>query len=148
MRVAREDRGTWGAALLLAVLTLSVFWVLQDVGPESAIRRFHQALARRDAGELQSVTLQPLQAPAPQALVSRTQTLLTQGARFRVLRMDRTPNQVIAEVAYVLPNKTGTVMLWVIRNSDRTAAWRVDATATLMATREAVGLPQRGAPFH
>src|SRR5687767_10393182 len=42
----------WTASALLAVLTIAVFFVLQNYGPESAVRRFHDALLRRDGREL------------------------------------------------------------------------------------------------
>src|SRR4051812_38516877 len=44
-------------AVVLAALVLFVFSTLQNYGPESAVRRFHEGILRRDVGEIDEVTM-------------------------------------------------------------------------------------------
>lgn len=50
--------GGMAASGLLAAVTLTTFAVLRDYGPESAIRRFHEAIENGDARQLQAVSAQ------------------------------------------------------------------------------------------
>ncbi|MFM9873987.1 MAG: hypothetical protein ACKVQS_11045 [Fimbriimonadaceae bacterium] len=43
---------TYGSAIILTLLTLSVFAYSKDQGPESAVRRYHQAIAEGDMESL------------------------------------------------------------------------------------------------
>lgn len=120
------------AAVVLAALTLTVFWMLRDYGPESAIRRYHAAVMARDPGKLQQSALQDIDSDANRILVASVNELLTSGARFRVLDVERTPTEVRAIVEYVFPTRR-IPMLWVV--AKRQGLWRVDANQTVFNLR-------------
>lgn len=126
------------AAAALAVITIFVFWVLQDYGPESAIRRFHDAVLNRDPVALAQVTAEALNDPNVVHLEQNVVQLAQAGANYRILRMDRGPRRVAAEVQYSLPDgRTGTTM-WVVVKQNR--VWRVEASETGQYFRRTLGL--------
>jgi HAMP domain-containing protein len=120
-----------GAALALAFVTLSVFYVLQDYGPESAIRRFHRAVQKGDLGDLQRVTEQPIDSKSVGDLYRWVQEMNRYGARYQLLRVERQPRsrEVYAALVYVLPNGETYATVWVVEKQRE--AWRVDAARTM-----------------
>lgn len=120
------------AAAALAVITLSVFYVLQDYGPESAIRRFHHAVQVGDANELARVTEQSLQDPSTSELARWVNQMSRLGAHYRLLRVDREPSKVYAALEYVLPNGETYPTVWIVDRTERGGTWRVDAQSTVM----------------
>ena len=132
---ARITRASAIAAAVLALGTLGVFIRLQEYGPESAIRKFHQALQRGSLPALQRVTEEDVNAPGVQLLAIRVAAYLRAGGnRFRILRTDRTPTEVRAAVAYTAPGGPPQYMVWVVNRQGRT--WKVSArkTAQVMAS--------------
>ena len=126
------------AAATLAILVLAVFSVLQDYGPESAIRRFHDAVRRDDVRALAQVTEEDPRDARVQHLAQNVALLSKQGANYRILRMDREPRQVAAEVQYVLPDGRQGRTVWVVVKTRRT--WRVEASETGRYFRRTLGL--------
>ena len=124
------------SAGILALLTLGVFYVLQDYGPESAIRKFHVAAAAGDAGALQSVTQQPVRTQEVQILAAKVRRLLGEGYRYQVLRMDRSPTQVRAAVVYTVGN-IELPEIWVVEKDGR--SWKIDAFTTEGIQRDSLG---------
>src|SRR5579871_1095936 len=92
------------AAALLALLTISVFYVLQDYGPESAIRRFHQGIADNDAFAVQQVLSEPINDPKAQTLEFSVKRLEDAHAEYQIVGLAAETNRVAAELLYVLPN--------------------------------------------
>lgn len=131
-----------GAVVVAAVLAfgvLGLFLRLQEYGPESALRKFHQAIERRSLGDLQRVTREDVRSPEVQSLVARVGYYMAVGGnRFRILRTDRTPNEVRAAVAYPLPGGPSPFVVWIVRRDGRT--WKVDADATSRVMQDAFGL--------
>ena len=140
--VARKGRVRASAAAAAAVLALGVlglFLRLQEYGPESALRKFHQAIERRSLPDLQRVTIEDVRSPEVQNLVARVGAYMAVGGnRFRILRTDRTPNEVRAAVAYPLPNGATPFVVWIVERQGRT--WRVSADATSRVMQDAFGL--------
>ena len=118
-----------GAATTLAVVVLGVFFVLQDYGPESAIRRFHRAVQVGDVRELARVTKQPISSRAVADLSGWVQQMRHVGARYRLLRVDRQPREVYAALEYVLPDGQTYPTVWVVEKPRET--WQIDAARTV-----------------
>ena len=116
-------------AAALGALTLSTFFVLQDYGPESAIRRFHQAIAERDLQELAKVTEQEINTNAVAQLVWRVRSIDPTAQNYRLLRTDRSSREVRVEVGYRTPPGYVVVLPWIVQKTG--SAWRVDAIETL-----------------
>ena len=125
------------AAVLLAAVTLGVFSVLQDYGPESAIRRFHHAVQVGDLNELQRVTKQDLREGSPAKLTAWVSNIIHAGARYRLLRVERQPTEVYAALEYVLPNGESYPTVWIVEK-ERTAgsSWKVDAKLTYQVLQD------------
>lgn len=125
-------------AIALAVLTLAVFWVLQDYGPESAIRRFHDAVLSRDALALAQVTEDDLNDLPTQRLIQNVLLLGEKGATYRILGMQRETRRVAAEVQYNLPDGKSGRTIWIVVKRNR--VWKVEASETGQYFRKTLGL--------
>lgn len=126
------DRSSIFAASALTLLCGTVFATLQDYGPESSLRLFHEAIVRRDPGTFARVVEPGLDDPDTQFSVAVVQrVLIQQGARFRISRMDRKPAWVGAQVEYIAPSGQISTVYWVVRKENR--IWRVDARETWRA---------------
>ena len=127
-----RDKG-WVSGAVLAGLTLGIFYVLQDYGPESAIRRFHRAISSQPVNvqELAQVTQQEVGQGVVSQLVQTVLAIDPTAQRYQLRRMDRSPRQVRAEVAYLTPPGYVVVLPWVVRKTPGSESWRVDAVETL-----------------
>lgn len=123
-----------GAALVLSLVTLSVFYVLRDYGPESAIRRFHRAVRIGDPNELARVTEQPIGSPPVQELVGWVNQMNLIGGRYQLLRVERQPREVYAALAYQGPNGESYATVWVVEK--RGTSWKIDAARTATILRD------------
>lgn len=118
------------AAALLAAVTLGVFYRLQDYGPESALRRFHSDVINKDTDDLQRVTIEPIESANAFNLERFVYGIMHAGARYELVRMDRSPDQVRAAVIYRVPNSPKDVaMIWVVERTPQ--GWRVNADKTV-----------------
>ena len=142
----RGSRTSTGiAALLLATLTISVFWALQNSGPESVLRRFHRAAVNGDFQELAEVVSPDSTPQAVRILQYGVADYARMGARYQMLRMKRSPRLVQATVAYVLPNRQMVpTMTWIVEK--RGTQWKVNADKTLSVLAQAFASPTRGTP--
>jgi hypothetical protein len=128
------------SAGLLAALVLFVFWTLRHYGPESAIRRFHVAAALGDDRDLAQVSRQPPDSSNVVLLKNLVGNWLRGGGRYRLVRMERTPNRVLGHVAYVDPiGAPRNAMLWVVEKRPH-GPWMVDADKTYNLLRRRLGL--------
>jgi hypothetical protein len=120
------------ASVLLGLLTLSVFFVLQDYGPESAIRTYNEAVLNGDTAAMDQISTQGHDDPDAEWLRVYVNEFLRQGGRLRLDRMDRDMDRVpaiaIAEVEYVRPAPPAMPWRFVVRKSDH--VWKVDPRAT------------------
>lgn len=120
-----------GAAATLAVVTLAVFGVFQNYGPESAVRRFHHAVANGDARELAQVIEGSANTSAVRDL-SRfvDEALRASGANYQIVTSDRTPTQVDMLARY----EGRPPIVWVVvKDRDR---WRIDPYLTYQGLRK------------
>ncbi len=122
----------------LALVVMLVFFVLQDYGPESAVRRFHEAIVRHDNETLKRVTKGSLETEVAQFELTAVEQVLKAGARYQLVRTDHRAGWVGAEVVYRSPNgQTGTIY-WVVVKDGPT--WKVDPEAT----RDQMSMPRAG----
>jgi len=123
---------------VLSLLTLSVFYVLQDYGPESAIRRFHDAVVRGDGIELQRVTAEDIRSPSVILLARDVKNFLVDGT-YQLSRMERSQNQVQAAVVYRAKGSAELFpMIWIVEK--RGSVWKVNADKTLTILRDNLGM--------
>lgn len=139
MRRGAIAPGTLIAALAMAILVSSVFFLLQDYGPESALRKFHRAVVNRDLADLRYVVSPGSSETALNQMAAMVDSYARAGARYQLLYVKRENRRVIAEVAYVMPNR-GLVLpvFWVVEKSG--ARWRVDVDETLAVRRQMYGM--------
>lgn len=126
------------ASILLVAITGTVFYVLRDYGPENAIRRFHAAVQSGDSAALARVTNEPIDSPYVQSLASKVAQIERNGANYRILRMEREPGQVAAEVEYQFPNGARGQTLWIVVLDHK--IWKVMASETGQVFRRSLGL--------
>jgi hypothetical protein len=147
-------RWSFASAVALSLITLFVFLVFQNFGPESAVRRLHAVtyriadyIPREEAFDLQLVKLSDLAelravtlANDPQALKGLIEILRISAytrARYEIVRLDyQTPSLVVAVVQYNQPGaEEPQFFVWIVKLDGRT--WKIDPAATvkLMSTR-------------
>jgi hypothetical protein len=134
------------ASVLLALLTSSVFYVLQDYGPESAIRKYNEAVRNDDILALRQATTQLDHAKAPAATAAEpdlttysrsvaqfVRDRLAANGRLRLDGMDRQPDQAraTAGVEYVMPTGAPIQFLFVVVKEDH--IWKVCPQLTVAA---------------
>lgn len=120
------------AALVLAALTFGTFFVLKGYGPESALRKFHQASVNQDFNEALSLSIGSN--PNEVALLVRdVYQKAVRGAQFHI--QGSTPmasgRGVVVTVAYAYPGIGTSFMLWVVERDPERNDWRVNAAKTV-----------------
>ncbi len=114
---------------LLASLTVRVFFELQDYGPESAIRRFLEAIKKNNPAELDDViTEKAIHGDDEKEMIARIGIWQQKGVTMQVGRMERNINEVRAVVIFSFPNETIFGPVWVVER--RGKDWLVDANKT------------------
>lgn len=126
----RTKIGSVVAALLLAALSLGTFAMLQGMGPESALRRFHQHAANGQFDQAYGLTTG---SSAEQvALVAESIGRYARArVQFQVSEKVPTRNGMIVRVDYTFPNGLIVPAYWVLENVGKSAAWRVNVARTL-----------------
>lgn len=115
-------------AAVLAIVVLTVFDKLQNYGPESAVRRFHEALITRNEPELEDVLYDPGSTDALNDIIARIYPLLADGAPIHLSDIDRKPSTVLVLVAYYPPDAQAASYDWVATKTP--SGWKVNAAAT------------------
>lgn len=124
------------AACILAVLTLGAFFILQDYGPDSAVRRFHEALRRGDPAELQQVVDEPISDQTVQYVCAFVKPLLQEGDQIQLARTDRQGDQDDVVVVYRRPNGQTLAIVWIVDR--RASIWKINARLTAEALAESL----------
>lgn len=126
----RAKIGSVLAALLLAALSLGTFAMLQGVGPESALRRFHQHAAN---GEFEmAFTLTGGSSPEQVATVAESINRYARArVQFQVTEKIPTRSGMIVRVDYTFPNGMIIPAYWVLENTGKGGAWRVNVSRSL-----------------
>jgi hypothetical protein len=120
------------ASSILGVMTLGVFFGLQNYGPESIVRRFHRAAATGDDQTIAMVTKENLGNRAVQSLMNEIRALANQGYSYEFQRVQNIPEArvTVVYVTYV-PSKPGSQLSrpWILSKPEQ--LWKVEAEATL-----------------
>ena len=146
--IVRELNIRWSQAapaLLLALVTLSTFFVLQAAGPESAIRQFHRAIENKDIQEAISLTSDGVADPNTETLINQIDWLLRGGHRYQIRRVQGTGESVVAAVEYKRDNGPIRAMVWVVEKRRGNPRWKINASKTLNILRDTLGLDERPA---
>jgi hypothetical protein len=142
-------------ALVLSLVVGTIFFVLQNYGPESTIRKFHSAIQRglsvagagnqsltKSLRDIQREVIEPLGLvngsqgdPAGVSILRFAVNQMQNGGKLQILRMDRYPREVRAVVAYYYPNRPPQEMIWVVEKPTGRRAWLINATKTLRAVQ-------------
>lgn len=117
------------AAAVLAVVTVFTFYVFQDFGPQSVIRRFHRDAVRADANDINAITTEGWNAPETQWTVRFVQSLVGPNASYEIVRVARVRGEVLAFVQYRLPSGEALWIAWHVRQGPND--WRIDCRRTL-----------------
>lgn len=116
------------SAAALAVVTIFAFYVFQDFGPQSVIRRFHIDVAREDWKDINLITKEDMPRET-RAMVRFVQQMVINNASYEIVSLRRLHREVLAAVEYRLPNGAGVGVVWHV--SQTSSDWRVDCKATL-----------------
>lgn len=142
---------------LLALVTLGVFYVTQNYGPESAVRRFHtvglhansvfnagqpfnyQLLQPYDLLELAEVTSPSVRDPNVARLMDDwVRPVGLYNARYEIARIDYIhPDQATVAVIYNYPMHPPSAMVWIATLKNNT--WKVEVDLTAKIVREMGG---------
>ena len=121
------------SAVVLALVTLSVFAALQDYGPDSTLRRFFEAVVSHDQDRVFSLMARTGQNPplteGEKYVVAEIDSLANMGGSYHIERIRRPMDRVAeAWVRYDLPNGEQRMVSWIlIRPGNR---WSVDLSST------------------
>ena len=129
MQKGRDHRLTASAAL--ALVTLGVFGLCRDYGPESAIRRFHHGLATNDPAEIAQVVTLDIHTSAVQELERLAVGAYAQnGGTYRIATSKRSDDQVEMLATY---GESSAIVWVVVKGRDR---WRIDPYLTIQGIRK------------
>lgn len=118
---------------MLSVLTLATFAYSRDRGPESSVRRFHQAIINRDIKELDRLTVKD-DSEALNYLVQSVDGMIQRSDAVVLDRVEQSGRDAYIDVKYRFATSRGifTLRYVVVLDENR---WKIDARQTL-ALRE------------
>lgn len=119
------------SAVFLSVVTLGVFAVQTDNGPEGAVKRLHLRIAKGDGRLALTSTTEP-DAPASVTLLNMVADFVRRGAQIQQVVTDanqRTQDRALVIVQYSFPDGREGTMLFVAVKARQ--FWLVDARATI-----------------
>ena len=121
-------------AAFLAALVLFVFSTLQNYGPESAVRRFHEGILRMDRAEIDEVTVaahSEAEAEEKAHVEGLIYDILNENRNVRLRDLQRSPKQVDVTVLYFSGNGTALGNAPYVTVKEVTG-WKVDVHKTLV----------------
>lgn len=134
MRDFLAKYGSVVSALILTVLTLAVFALSRDRGPESTVIRFHRAVYEgREASAIRELT--DAQDEAGKQLRSDVKKVLDLGAQVQLGRVYTEGRLSYVDVVYVLNgNRMVAALRYVVKKND--LRWQIDAGETNALRRQ------------
>lgn len=119
---------TYGSAVVLSLLTLVVFAYSKDQGPESAVRRYHQAVLNQNPLELKKLETGS-EANSRQLPIFVGQ-LFSQSESISLGRVQKNGRRAYVDVIYRLSNERGIMALrFVVDKPD--LKWQVQSDETV-----------------
>ncbi len=125
------------ASIVLAFVTMLVFYRLQMFGPTSAINRFNQATAKWDTQEMATVTVQRGLNESEFQVLTLAHNLSLKASSIQIVNLQQAGDEAIARVVYEMPNGTSAVMLYVL--TERHGIWKIDLQQSVTALLRALG---------
>lgn len=123
------------AAAILAALTIAVFFALQNYGPESAVRRLHEAFLRKDRAAFAQLLDEPLDDPSVSGVILTLERIAPYADSYRLESMERKVNAARLGVVYLRRSRIiAAAPWWVDRVGSR--VWRINATKTVKWMRD------------
>lgn len=129
----KTPAATVASALLLAVLTLSVFLVSRGRGPQSTLTRYHQTLLEGRSSQLAEFYSAP-RGPSAAYLEQLVRGLAATSRRISFGRIVTRGNNALADVVYDSAAAGLRPMRFVFRRSPE--GWSIDPEETLAQSRE------------
>lgn len=149
------------AAAALALVTVFSFYVFQDFGPQSVLRRFHIDVARRDYADINRISTRSLKPEEVQALQQRNGFFrgwgpsgyicsfvllqIANDASYEILYLKRLHGEVLATVEYRWPNGNEFAVVYHVQQTDRD--WRIESDETAKAISDSLSRRNR-LPFN
>ena len=121
-------------AALMAAVVFFVFFTLQNYGPESAVRRFHEGVLDQSYVEIDDVILRPSNPNHVGLLEMYVANHLAQGAQITLHDVERAPTSVSVSVVYHAPNTLPASVTWATQKTED--GWKVDVDRTLYLWRQ------------
>jgi hypothetical protein len=124
----------WLTAVLLSLVTIFVFGSLQNYGPDSTVRQFHQAAAELDRNGAAALVSPDFDSSSTQMLWRELNTLLANGkTEYQISHYQRKANQAAIVVRYRFTNGEARTLVWVVSRMD--GKWKIDTRETLLAAQ-------------
>src|SRR5687767_14248067 len=127
--LAKEN--SFVVAVILAAFTVGVFYILQNYGPESAVRRFHNAVAANDLDALARVIQEDVRSPAVRELRSRVWAINETARGIILFSSNRRTREVLVVGQYIAGNGYKFALPWLVQKKN-TTNWRINVTGTLI----------------
>jgi hypothetical protein len=124
----------WLTSILLSLVTLFVFFTLQNYGPDSTVRKFHLAARELDRDEAATLVYPDFDSSSTQELWTLVAGLLANGRTdFEITHFQRKANQAAIVVRYRFPNGEQRTLIWLVNRIE--GKWRIDTRETTLAAR-------------
>lgn len=136
--MADQTRQAILAAVALAVLTLGTFFQFRDFGPQSTIRRWHEAVAVKDLDTINNLTVGGWANPNTQGLANLIFNFLRAGAKYDIVAIRKPQSKVVVAVEYRFGNGMSRPLVWYLQKEDDT--WKVNAEDTATSLSRQLGL--------
>jgi hypothetical protein len=135
------------SALLLSVSTIAVFAVLQDVGPESALRKFHVAAVNGDFRRANEVCEPGSNEEYVRFLQRSVAQVARAGGRYEVRQVLRRRTVAQALVVYSFPFRSQEIpQIWVLKKSQ--GRWYIQPKETVSQRMPTQSAGQNSAPMN
>lgn len=118
----------YGSALLLSALTLAVFAYSKDQGPESAVRRYHQAIVEGDLMSLQQT--ETAGGRYSRELAPYVSQVMAQSQRASLGRVRQNGRLAYVDVIYPLASGRGMVAIRFVVEKPK-LRWQVSSDETV-----------------
>ena len=124
----------WLTSILLSLITVFVFWTLQNYGPDSTVQKFHKAAMEQKREDAVPLVSPDFDSSATQELWMTLVGLMANGqTNYTITHHQRKVNQEVIVVRYRLPNNEMRTLLWNVTRLD--GKWVIDTRQTTLAAR-------------
>lgn len=124
----------WLTSVLLSLITLFVFWTLQNYGADSTVQKFHKAAAEMNGEAAAQLVSPDFDSSSTQELWATLVGLMANGrTEYTITHHQRKVNQEVIVVRYRLPNNEMRTLMWAVDRVE--GKWVIDTRETTLAAR-------------